>query len=415
MDGDNENEFLVFSPDSPLFGVAATDAVNDILHLSDFLSSIVMKMKKLCESLKNTAMAGNALASQMQGTGIGGTLKNSGFVSPVIKHFGGILSGISSSQEILADCLENVFIAPLEAFNMTEIPKIALLQQQYKKEHKANEECILRYLQGDTSNSFGMSRNSRQAVLSFRALEVVQQRKKFEMSRFDFVREVNTIKAQKNFEIAEACISVLFALRNHHRESAERLQSSSGITNELTERQYEARTRHSASLIPVNTLSSGMSSVLDTMIERVDTQLPSSTVGAYSLDGFESIVRVIDPMHVDSAYYSNLGLSASDINVTAAATEAITRLGSIGASLMGGFSVPKPVLQNSNTHAIQFDQEKRIHTEKGSSRLSIPSSIFGDVEMRMKALDKHQLERFYSPLSTLEYSGLIKQVSKIFL
>ena len=201
MVGEIEHEFLVFSADSPLFEVAATDAVNDILHLSDFLSSIIAKMRNLCDNLKQTALTGSALASQMQEIGIGGSLKNSGFVSPVLKHFGGILSGISSSQEILADCIENVFIAPLQAFTIFEIPKIALLQQQYKKEHQANEESILRYLQGDTPNSFGMSRNASQAVLGLRALEVVQQRKKLEMSRFNFVRGVNAIKAQKNFEI----------------------------------------------------------------------------------------------------------------------------------------------------------------------------------------------------------------------
>ena len=406
MVGEIEHEFLVFSADSPLFEVAATDAVNDILHLSDFLGSIIAKMKNLCENLKHTAITGSALASQMQGIEIGGSLKNSGFVSPVLKHFGGILSGISSSQEILADCIENVFLAPLQAFTTFEIPKIAILQQQYKKEHQANEESILRYLQGDTPNSFGMSRNASQAVLGLRALEVVQQRKKLEMSRFDFVRGVNAIKAQKNFEIAEACISVLFALRNHHRESAERLKSSSGVTNDITEHQYEARTRYSASLLPVDALSSCMSSVLDTMIERVETQLPSSTTTSNCHDGFETV----DPVPVDNLYYPNLGIITSDINVTAAATEAMTRLGSIGASLMGGFSVSKPLLQNGISNSPRFDYEQRLDSEKGLSRPSLPSSLFGDVEMRMKALDRYQLERFYSPLSNLEYSGLIKQV-----
>ena len=133
MIGEIETEFLVFSSDSPLFGVTANDAVNDIAHLSDFLSSTVSKMRTLCGSLKQTASAGNALAVQMQGSGIGGTLKNTGIVSPVMKHFGGILSGISSSQEILAECLENAFIRPLEAFNNSEITRIASLQQQYKQ------------------------------------------------------------------------------------------------------------------------------------------------------------------------------------------------------------------------------------------------------------------------------------------
>lgn len=304
---------------------------------------------------------------------------------------------------MLAECLENAFIKPLEAFNGTEISKIIALQQQYKKEHAANEDSILRYLQGDLSNTFGISRNSCQAQLGVRALEVVQQRKKHELSRFDFVRGVNAIKAMTNFEISEACISVLFALRSHHRESAERLQSSSAITNGMSEQQYEARTRYGQSLLPMEILRCGISSVLDTMIERVETQLPSSST--YSSDGTDSADQP-SSMAGDSLYLSSLGLSGSDMNV--AASQAITRLGSIGASFIGGFSVTKPLLQSLNVGTIQFEHERR-GVERSLS-VTAPSS-FSEVEMRMKALDRYQLEGFYAPHSALDYSGLIKEVS----
>lgn len=71
MAAEAETDFLLFSSDSPLFVVNSNGAVNDILHLSDFLSSVVAKMKLLCSSLKHTAMTGTVLASQMQGAGIG--------------------------------------------------------------------------------------------------------------------------------------------------------------------------------------------------------------------------------------------------------------------------------------------------------------------------------------------------------
>ena len=105
-----ESEFIAFSPDSPLFGVTANDSVNNTVLLAEFLNSIVSKMKDLCESLKQTAIAGNSLAFKMQGAGIGGSSKYTGCVSPIIKHFGGILGGISSSQELLAECLLNTFV-----------------------------------------------------------------------------------------------------------------------------------------------------------------------------------------------------------------------------------------------------------------------------------------------------------------
>jgi BAR domain of APPL family len=400
MSGELESDFIAFSPDSPLFGVKANDSVSNTLLLSEFLNSIVTKMKDLCESLKHTAATGNALASQMQGAGIGGSSKYAGCVSPIMKHFGGILSGISSSQEILAECLENAFINPLEEFNTTEVSKISTLQQQYKKEHQMNEDNILRYLQSDITSSFTMTRTMNQALLGMRALDVVVQRKKFELTRFDFVRGVNAVRAQKTFEIAEACINVLFALRSHHRESSERLQSSSSLINGISEQQFEARNKFNLSALPIDSLRSNIMSVMDTMIERVQTQLPQ-----------HSPVPAINPS--DSFHYgdqmsdfSGLGLVGSDLNVSAAASHAISRLGSIGASFMGGFSGTKA--PHSIMTSGSFEQERKL---PGNERITAaPAALFLDVELRMKALDRHQLESFYAPHSLEEYSGLIKQV-----
>ena len=219
---------------------------------------------------------------------------------------------------------------------------------------------------------------------------------------------MNAIKANKNFEIAEACISVLFALRSHHRESSERLQSSSGVTNGMSEQLYEKRTKHTASLLPLEGLRCGISSVLDTMIERVETQLPSSSSLTYTQDGFENVDQLNLSQLQGDVYYSTLGLSGNDINV--AASQAISRLGSLGASLIGGFSSTKPLLQSLTVGAIQYDNERKMVSEKNSMAVPPPSSFFSDVEMRMKALDRYQLEAFYSPRGTEDYGGLIKEV-----
>lgn len=402
MNDEIESDFIAFAPDSPLFGIKANDSHHNTLLLSEFLVSIVSKMKDLCDSLKHTAATGSALASQMQGVGIGGSTKYSGCVSPIIKHFGGILGGISSSQEILAECLENAFIRPLEHFNVTEVLKITVLQQQFKKDRQQNDEYISRYLQSDISGTFTMTRSMNQALLSMKALEVVQHRKKFEVARFDFVRAVNAVQAQKNFEIAEACINVLFALRSHHRESSERLNSSSSMINDMSEQQFKARNKFNLSALPIDSMRSNMMSVLDTMIERVETQLPqhASITSINPSESFQYIDQTNQPSD-----YSSLGLVGSDLNVSAAASQAISRLGSMGASFIGSFQGSKPFhIMGSASE----DQDRRQPVPDKSTLAS--AAVFSDVEMRMKALDRHQLEPFYAPHSMEEYSGLIKQV-----
>ena len=404
-----ESDFIAFSPDSPLFGMTANDSVNNTVLLAEFLHSIVSKMKDLCESLKQTAIAGNSLAFKMQGAGIGGSSKYTGCVSPIIKHFGGIIGGISSSQELLAECLLNTFVRPLEEFNLTEVSKISALQIEYKKEHQLNEDSIMRYLQIDSFASYTMTRTMNQALVGMRALDVVQQRKKFELARFDFVRGVNAVRAQKSFEIAEACINVLFALRSHHRESSERLLSSSAALNEMSEQQFEARTNFSLSTLPTDSLRGNMTAVLDTMVERVQTQLPQ--LGALPpISPYENF-QAVDQINLLPDFPS-LSMVGADLNVSAAASQAISRLGSMGASFMGGFGTAKPTQGILSSGS--FDQERRgsavAVADKTHAAPAAPGSLFIDIELRMKALDRHQLEIFYSPYSTEEYSGLIKQV-----
>jgi hypothetical protein len=93
------DDYLQFSPESPLFGIRMNESIDDTLLLSEFLTSAVSKMRHLCQNLKETAETGNALAAQMQRR-IGGSSKSTDYILPAMKHFGEILCGITSSQVI---------------------------------------------------------------------------------------------------------------------------------------------------------------------------------------------------------------------------------------------------------------------------------------------------------------------------
>lgn len=108
-----DNDSLQFSPESPLFGMRMNDSLDDTLLLSEFLTSTVSKMRVLCLNLKQTAQAGNVLASQMQRR-VGGSSVSTDCILPAMKHFGEILRGITSSQvsnyEVSDDRNNNIVI-----------------------------------------------------------------------------------------------------------------------------------------------------------------------------------------------------------------------------------------------------------------------------------------------------------------
>eukprot|EP00596_Hydrurales_sp_CCMP1899_P000219 CAMPEP_0119036974 /NCGR_PEP_ID=MMETSP1177-20130426/5034_1 /TAXON_ID=2985 /ORGANISM="Ochromonas sp, Strain CCMP1899" /LENGTH=1026 /DNA_ID=CAMNT_0006997571 /DNA_START=226 /DNA_END=3306 /DNA_ORIENTATION=+ len=383
------------------------DSIDDTLLLSEFLTSAVFKMRQLCQNLKQTAQTGNALAAQMQRR-IGGSSKSTDYILPAMKHFGEILCGITSSQEILAECLQNAFISPLDTFNKLEVSKILGQEQQYKREHASNNDSILRYLQSDASNTFGIIRSLNQGEIDSRAMEVVQQRKKFELFRFDFVRDMNTVKAKKNFEIVEALISAAHALRTHHKECYENLQSSNAQFNAMSEQPHQARITFLATKQPISMLRDGLSSELDRMIEQIEIQLPQTLNSSHHSQG--GLNQIDTNQNSESNNYS-VGIP-SDLNVSSVATHAISRFTSLSASFMGGFSAPKvssPVPEDITDNQRRKSHVTTIPPKVPNNHTAPSSSSLGNVEMRMKALDIHQLEPFYSPHSGQEYCGLIKQ------
>jgi hypothetical protein len=392
----SDAEVLAFSPDSPFFYKRANDSAAELLLVADFLKGVTKQMKQICKDLKHTARAGDALAVLIKSGG-GGASKVTAPIMPVIKHFGEIFKEIAASQEILAECMENAFIRPLETFNNNEVSKVALLHQQYRKERVANEEALIKYLQSDVVSAFG--RGSTQATLDVRALEVVQQRKRLETTRLDLINCINEVKLRKNFEIAEACISTLFALRTHHRECNERLQSSSATTNDFGTQLQRDRNSFKATVGPQERLRGDVFSVLTTMVERV--QLQTSAVSGTS-----------DASQAVNGETGNTG-DDKDNAVTAAASKALGRLGNIGANLIGGLAKGAGGAVDGagfiRRHALSGAGDGDSASASGSAQGSVQ-----EVESRLKALDRSELEALFTRHVLEEYPGVVKQVLRFF-
>lgn len=141
------------------------------------------------------------------------------------------------------------------------------LQNQYLAQRENNETIISRYLQSDLAN-FG--RGMTQSHLDMRAHEVVQQTKRFESVRYDFVRKINEMEARKSFEVAESCVAGILSLNTHFHTCMDRLQASKNFIEELRGQQQRDRDAFEVSMRPLDRKKHDISAVLDAMVERVE-------------------------------------------------------------------------------------------------------------------------------------------------
>lgn len=165
-----------------------------------------------------------------------------------------------------------------------------------------------------------------------RAHEVVQQTKRFESVRYDFVRKINEMEARKSFEVAESCVAGILSLNAYYHTCMDRLQASKNFIEELRSQQQRDRAAFEVSMKPLDRKKHDINAVLDAMVERVEmasvflqTDLNSAhapTIGA--IDG------VIMDYSGGAQGSSASGISSPEMTTS---SNALSRIG----AFMGGF------------------------------------------------------------------------------
>lgn len=387
------NQKLSFSPDSPLFAKRIDQYGADLEKLGDFLKTMVAQMRQFCKDIKHGADSAFNLGVTMK-CGPNCSELNTQLI-PVIKRFGEIFTEISNSQSILADSLENAFVAPLEVFYSNEVNRVQAMKQHYFNQRDILDSTIERYIRSDVSGSFGHKMTQNQ--LDYRAHEVVQQKKRLEITRFDLVRKVNEIEARKSFELAECCVASVLSFNVHYHECMEILQNSKGYMDDLHARQQHERENYSKMLGPVERRRGELMNVLESMENRVKSQSPflqtypvQSTGGGQFDETYETILPPPPPQHS----------SLSPANGK-------SRFGKLG-DLMSGLS-------RQNQSGVKGDPvSKSLHGHDDLSTTSSSSTAtavgsFEETELRLKALECADLSTLYSFNQEEEPMGVVLQ------
>jgi hypothetical protein len=469
-------QLLNFSQDSPLFAKKVQSYETDFHKLQDYLRVLARLMGEYCTNIRNAAKSCEAFHIHMR-QGLNHSSHHT-VLNEMMRDLGDVFGEIAHSQEILAESLSCGFVGCIEKFGTVDLARTNLLQEEYKKERATLNASTVRYLQGDVTNTFG-GKGSGNLTSDLRALEVVQQRRTFELTRFDMVNRINEMERQKNFEIAEACVASLIALRTHHNFCAEKLISAEKYTNDLNKRQQEERAELEVMKNKNASKRSDLDAVLSVMIERVENQLPAelfeddSGVGASSdggssgrggsfVMGGEGIGGGTPITSSSSAFTSEEARRRHDSsgkynkNAGGSTMSRFGAFGAFGANLIGGFTgvssttaAPKPKMARSRStspmpmkrrdagspvhgvgvvdkqpvgakfsaatsavHAAALAaEEARMMCGKGDVDLSeLPLE---EVEIRMKALDRSELENLFESNELEEFAGVVHHVRNL--
>jgi hypothetical protein len=305
---------LSFTQDSPFFYSHLLSVEDSIDNLGTYLTEIIALTKSYVADLKKLSKSSDALATHLK-QGVDRT-KNNLSIYNMSNYLGDFISDISSSQDILAEELSRSFITPLEKFYNNEITRISMISKEYKRERTSHHDSIVKYL-----NYFDhpTTANLKANRYDSKAYNVITNRKKVELTRFDLIAAINEIDIKRRMEFSSVCVSALLSLKIHYFYCSERMVTSASYVNEMISRKESDRQEFEYSRIPVESYRSSVLGILDASVERcelsqvtdVSTSINSdmsATNLAISMFNFRSLMDSIKRSDADSA-----GVSASAV------------------------------------------------------------------------------------------------------
>ncbi len=296
---------LSFTPDSPFFYSHLLSVENSIDDLGLYLTEIIALTKSYVADLKKLSKSSGALATHLK-QGVDRT-KNNLSIYNMSNYLGDFISDISTSQDILAEELSRSFITPLEKFYNNEITRISMLSKDYKRERNSHHDSIIKYLNYDHP----ITTNGKANRYDGKAFNVISNRKKLELTRFDLVAAINEIDIKRRIEFSSVCVTALLSLKIHYFYCSERMITSTSYVNEMISRKESDRQEFEYSRIPVEAYRSTILGILDTSVERctlsqvndVSSSINSdmsTTSATSSMFNFRSLLDTIKRSDLDS-------------------------------------------------------------------------------------------------------------------
>lgn len=192
-----------YEADSPAFRKKIETMDEIVGGLRIHLQLMVTKCRSYCDAGNRYGDAGKEFSRLMSALQEDGWVNHLGELGQLLASFGSALEEIQHYRDALLLSLETTFSVPMEEFVKREVKTVKRLKQAYQKSAEEYETALSKSLQLRASTD-------PEAYLQKEA-EVAMLRRKFELSRFDLVTELNILEMKKKFQLTERIVSAIYA------------------------------------------------------------------------------------------------------------------------------------------------------------------------------------------------------------
>ena len=433
-----------FAIDSPYLNEEIGDRLEAQLQAQSGLRAIKQKMAELVSASRAMADISNDLSvlmsaasngSSRSSNGNGAASSTSGTASSheALRTLSSVVAEVGRSNEALADTLQDTFLSPLDIFLQSkEMTEIVALHDRYKQSRAQHSTVLLKYLQSDFAKpSTSRGNSSLSSAEEGRAMEVVTQFKRYELDRFDIISRMQHHEQRQALDVLEACVAACSGLRVFEASAGSILSAAQlAHLTDLSGRVPELQAAALSDQVAMGRQRRDLESVVDSMIERVQYQLPQSNLQGgtdqhhpYPVDAtFRDTYLPATP----SSSPSTPARPAAEGAAEAPITEHITLSSAAGGLTRSLLSFGSSLLEGAaKTTREAATQAAALHSSSGmggiigggggsSSSSGGGSSSSGgevgprvplsEVEQRMKALElPSEFDAIYSSLSRFEF------------
>ena len=444
---------VMFSGDSPYMHEAISDNLDIQLQSQAEYKAIKQKMHEFVAASRGVAEISAELSRLMATAGATTSLSapsdvlsssadsssgsrsrsrsssnsNSGITATTTSHealrsLSGIVAELGYSNEAMSETLQHSFLAPLDLFfESKEMAEILLQHDKYKHSKAQHSVVLYRYLQSDLIAQKNNKSGAASSTEDLRAFDVVTHFKKYEIDRFDLVSRINFLEQRKSLEVLEACVAAFGGLRVFVTSVAGVLSDTKlAHMNDLSGRVHDYKAAFLSDQLAMGRVRRDLEGVVDSMIERVQYQLPQSNAQG-GTDQHHSIMDVsfrdVPSMASSSPGHGLLAGPSTSASPSSSPSAA--------ALLPPAASEPLKLASLSSTAGLTRSflffgsslMEGAAKTKEAVNRLggegsgggggtdgSTPRVPLSEVELKMKALElPSEFDSIYSSLSKFQF------------
>ena len=402
---------VLFEQNSPFFAKNVSDFRTQTDVLGCDLIDLILQTKRFCKNAQSQALSAISLGEHFVRIG-----KNCPKCDPfLMEKLQVAFTTVAETQKLLINKIQSSFLDPLDTFYCENVTKLQLLESEYQARCKSYDGLVTKYLLlSDGKGAFDLFETSSSrhngymshTELAKRSLEIAQEKKSLEMTRYDLMQCMNSCSDKCAFELPSILLSSYEVLQHHYVETVEQLQRDIGDHFVQGKVDREAKAVAYANQLAMNYANRNeMETSLDAMIENVKSNIytEQTEIFAGSLSALDRTDSTLDGKQSSHSSYSGED-SAPHQSATA-------QLHRFGTSLMGGFRGSRNSIDPAAKINSQEESRPPLTTPARAKRSNSFVAAFHSVKSPSPApvpsiTDEVSLLAWENKVGSLEYSTL---------